>query len=230
MDLNQLILAGSSFILGVAGKYADLVNEHGLKEYFKGAGILSGYIWGLAGIGMLLCSPLAGLTYVAHVLYWFWRIKLEYPNHALAGTLMLLAAFFFQGQVLQELRYDLLIIFSSYLLTGYLQTYLKKKYPQSAPFWRLRFRIYLIPALYALYTTSLDPLIATSFGMIGCEWITWYFRQYAIDLRYEHANNLKNQNFEKGLGAIAKESTEDPNSKSDPIKNFPNHFDIKKEA
>ncbi|NDE82013.1 MAG: hypothetical protein EB051_00130 [Chlamydiia bacterium] len=183
MDLNQIMLAVCSFILGVAGKYADLVNEHGLKEHFKGAGILSGYIWGLSGMGMLLSSPLAGLTYIAHVLYWFWRVKLEYPNHALAGVIMLLSAFFFRGQFLQEYRWDLISIFLAYLVTGYVQTYFKEKYPASAPFWRLRLRIYLIPIVYAVYAKSWDPIIATGFGMIGCEWITWSFRDYWEDRR-----------------------------------------------
>jgi MFS family permease len=105
-----------------------LVNEHGLKEHFKGAGILSGYLWGLSGLGMLLASPLGGLTYVAHVLYWFWRVKLEYPNHALAGVIMLLSAFFFRGEFLQEYRWDLIAIFSAYLITGYIQTYFKEKF------------------------------------------------------------------------------------------------------
>lgn len=183
MDLNQVILAISSFILGVAGKYADLVNEHGLKEHFKGAGMLSGYLWGVAGAGMLLSSPLGGLTYVAHVLYWFWRVKLEYPNHALAGVIMLLSAFFLRGQFLQEYCWDLVSVFLAYLITGYIQTYFKEKYPRSAPFWRLRLRIYFIPIAYALYTKSLDPVIATGFGMIGCEWITWSFRDYWEDRR-----------------------------------------------
>lgn len=183
MSLSQIMLAAFSFILGVAGKYADLVNEHGLKEHFRGAGILSGYAWGLAGMGMLLSSPLGGLTYVAHVLYWFWRVKLEYPNHALAGVIMLLLAFFFRGQFLQEYRWDLVSIFLAYLSTGYIQTYFKEKYPASALFWRLRFRIYLIPIIYAIYAKSWDPVIATGFGMIGCELITWRFRDYWEDRR-----------------------------------------------
>ncbi|MEK7340483.1 MAG: hypothetical protein WBD50_01585 [Candidatus Rhabdochlamydia sp.] len=188
MYLNQIILAICSFLLGITAKYADLVNEHGLKEHFKGAGILSGYIWGLAGIGILFLSPLSGLTYVAHVLYWFWRVKLEYPNHALAGVIMLLSAFFFRGQFLQEYRWDLVAIFLAYLISGYIHTYFKEKYPASAPFWRLRFRIYIIPSIYAIYVKSWDPIIATGFGMAGCEWVTLSFRNY----REDHRKSSKN--------------------------------------
>lgn len=183
MDVNQILLALCSFILGVAGKYADLVNEHGLKEHIKGLGTLSGYIWGFAGMGMLLSSPLGGLTYVAHILYWFWRIKLEFPNHALAGVIMLLSAFFFRGAFLQEHSAELVTIFLAYLITGYIQSYFKTNYPKSRWFWRLRFRIYLIPIVYSLYTKSWDPIIATGFGMIGCEWLTLSFHEYWEDKR-----------------------------------------------
>jgi hypothetical protein len=183
MDMNQWLLALCSFVLGVAGKYADLVNEHGVKEHFKKAGILSGCLWGLSGLGTLLTSPLAGLTYVAHVLYWFFRVKLEYSNHALAGVIILLSAFFLRGEFFQEYRWDLVIIFFAYLVTGYLQSYFREKFPASAPFWRLRLRIYLIPLVYAIYTKSWDPIIATGFGMIGCEWITLSFREYWEDKR-----------------------------------------------
>lgn len=183
MDMNLILLIICSFILGLTAKYADLVNEHGLKEHFRGAGILSGYLWGLCGVGIILSSPLASLTYVAHILYWFWRVKLEYSNHAIAGVIMLLSAFFLQGEFLFEYRWHLVCIFFAYLITGYIQTYFKEKYPASASFWRLRIRIYLIPFLYSLYTQNWDPIIATCFGMIGCEWITLNFREYWNDLR-----------------------------------------------
>lgn len=183
MTTDQILLAICSFILGVTGKYADLVNEHGLKQHFYGAGILSGYLWGLAGMGMLFYSPFGGLTYVAHVLYWFWRVKLEYPNHALAGVIMLLSAFFLRGAFLQEHCWELIAVFMAYLVSGYIQTYFKENYPHSAPFWRLRFRIYLIPIVYTIYTKNWDPCIATGFGMIGCEWITLSYREYWEDQR-----------------------------------------------
>ena len=127
---------------------------------------------------MLLASPLGGLTYVAHILYWFWRIKLEYPNHALAGVIMLLGAFCCRGEFLQEHFFDLFAVFAAYLLTGYLQSRCRETWPRTAFFWRLRLRIYLIPLAYSFYTSSWDPLIATCSGMIGCEWITWSFREY----------------------------------------------------
>ena len=183
-------LAVVSLILGLAAKYADFMNEHGLPEHFKGAGLLAGFLWGLAGIGMIVVSPLAGLTYIAHVLYWFLRVKLEYPNHALAGIMMVLGGFAFQGQFLYQYRLDLLGVFLAYTVTGYVQTYFKTRYPGTRKFWRLRLRIYAIPLLYSLYWWNIEPMIATGFGMIGCEFMNLIYRDYQEDVVDRNGNRL----------------------------------------
>jgi hypothetical protein len=184
MSKNQLLLAFFSFMLGITAKYADLYNEHGLKQPFRGAAFLSGLSWGLSGMGMIIVSPLGGLTYIAHVLYWFHRVKLEYTNHALAGVIMVLSGFYFQGEFMAAHSGDLVAVYLAYLLTGYVQTYFKENHPSTKWFWRLRLRIYLIPIAYAIYHNSLDPIIATGFGMIACEIVTISYKKYALDLKY----------------------------------------------
>lgn len=181
--LNLLLLA---LLFGITAKYADLVNEHGLKEIFKGSGILSGFTWGAAGIGIFYLSPHAGITYVAHVLYWFQRIKLEYANHALAGVMILLGGFSLQGEFIYHHRNDLLILYSAYTLTGYLQTYYKTYYKTTYWFWRLRLRIYLIPLLYSIYYRDPLPFTATIAGMLGCETMTYLFREYKEEIKSSH--------------------------------------------
>lgn len=183
MNENQIALAVCSFVLGITAKYADLYNEHGLSQHFKGASFLSGIIWGLSGLGMIYFSPFGGLTYIAHILYWFQRVKLEYSNHATAGVMMILAGFCLQSQFLYEYRFDLIFVFLAYLVTGIIQKYFKLNYPKTKGFWRLRLRIYLIPLVYGILRQTLDPVIATGFGMIGCELITNLYRKYAADLR-----------------------------------------------
>lgn len=181
----QILLAIFSFSLGITAKYADLLNEHGLKSKFNWASPLSGLAWGLSGMGMIIVSPYGGLTYIAHVLYWFFKVKLEYPNHALAGVIMVLSGFYFQGPFLSDYRDDLVIVFLAYTLTGFVQDYFKKNYPKAKPFLRLRLRIYLIPLMYGWYRASLDPLIATGFGMIACEFMTYYYRAYKEDIVFK---------------------------------------------
>lgn len=190
LTIEQMMLALFSFSLGITAKYADLVDEHGVKEHFKGAGMLSGWLWGLSGLGMVWVSPFGGLTYIAHVLYWFQRIKLEFPNHALAGVIMVLSGFYFQGEFLYEYRNDLIAVYLAYTITGYIQAYFKVNYPASKHFWRLRLRIYLIPIAYAIYRQSLDPIIATGFGMIGCEIMTYCYRAYKDDVVDRYGNPI----------------------------------------
>lgn len=190
LTTDQMLLAFFSFSLGITAKYADLLNEHGLKSSFKWAGFLSGLAWGASGVGMIAVSPLGGLTYIAHVLYWFLKIKLEFQNHALAGIMMILGGFYFQGEFLQLYFNDLLGVFLAYTATGYLQGYFKEHSPKTRPFWRLRLRIYLVPIVYALYRSRLDPIIATGFGMIACELMTYVFRDYSEDIIPTPSNSL----------------------------------------
>ncbi len=182
MHDSQIALAIASFGLGITAKYADLYNEHGLPSPFKGMALLCGILWGLFGMGMIISSPLGGLTYIAHVLYWFTMVKLEYPNHAIAGVIMVLSGYYFQGQFLFEHSLDLIGVYLAYLVTGLIQTYFKRNYPKTRPFWRLRLRIYAIPVFYALVRRSWDPIIATGFGMIACELITNLYRKYKDDV------------------------------------------------
>ncbi len=169
-----LTLALLATILGAFGKYADLLNEHGMKPLLKEPPLLSGIIWGGAGVLIMLLSPAAGITYVAHVLYWFLRVKLEYPNHACAGVMILLGAFILQNDYLAAHPYQLLAVFLGYTITGYLHVYLKEHVPSLTQFLRLRLRIYLVALIYSLYISNIDPFFTTCCGMIACEIVTKY--------------------------------------------------------
>lgn len=184
INFQLIYLALTSFSLGIFAKYADLFNEHGLKQPFKNCSFICGLLWGASGVGMIYFSPEAGLTYIAHVLYWFHRVKLEYTNHAIAGVMMILAGYYFQGQFMAQHATDLILVYLAYTLTGYTQKYFKEHYPASKFFWRMRLRIYLIPVIYAYFTQTVDPIIATGFGMLACEIITLSYRQYALDKAY----------------------------------------------
>jgi hypothetical protein len=184
MILTYVSLAVVSFGLGIAAKYADLMNEHGMAQPFRGARYLSGLAWGACGFGMILVSPLAGLTYFAHVLYWFERVKLEFPNHAVAGVIIVLGGIYSRGDFLYSHRLQLVAVFLAYLLTGVAQTCLKNRFPPTRPFWRLRLRIYAIPFVYSLYVANVEPMIATSFGMLACEIVTYMHRELeSVDIR-----------------------------------------------
>ena len=170
MDTNQLLLALCALILGVAGKYLDLFNNQQIKEPFKGAGMLAGYIWGFSGMGMTLASHTGSLLYVALTLYWVLRAQIYYPNQTIARVIMLLGAFFCSGRFLQSHRWELVTALLAYLVADYLQTLLKTKYPTS--WWRFRSQFYLIPIVYAIYADNSNPLIAAGCCMFSYDWLT----------------------------------------------------------
>ena len=190
MEYNYLILSAWALLLGVMAKYADLFNEHGLKEFFKFSALLSGLIWGGCGVAIVYFYPLAGITYIAHVLYWFHVVKLEYPNHAIAGVMILLGGFIVQGEFIFQHRVDLVLLYLAYTLSGYIQGYCKRHFASSYWFWRLRLRIYLIPLFYSFYHHDFSPFIATLFGMVGTEVVTYMYREYKDDLPKSHSPNV----------------------------------------
>lgn len=180
MLFSFISLALAASFLGGIAKYADLLNEHGVTPQFNEPPILSGLLWGISGIAIMLISPVAGLTYVAHVLYWFLRVKLEYPNHAIAGVMILLSSFLLQPYFYASHSLELFGVFLGYTITGYIHTYLKKNKPSCRAFLRLRFRIYFVPLIYSFYLWDFAPFISTCFGMLACEIVTHYFRDLSL--------------------------------------------------
>lgn len=82
-----------ALLFGVTMKLADLLNEHGLK-WFKGSAILFGFLWGLFGSLMILGNPILAIFLVALVIHWTLRYRLDYFNHGLAASMMLITFFY----------------------------------------------------------------------------------------------------------------------------------------
>jgi hypothetical protein len=194
MDLLILLISG--FICGATNKYADLFNEHGLPQPFPYINILSGVIWGIAGSYLIYANSEVGLTYIAMVLYWFLRIKLEYFNHALAGVLMLLTAFYFQSEYIMVHKLELVCLFLGYTVTGYIQKYFKENTVNLSWFWKLRLRIYIVPLVYSIFINDFIPLLVTIIAMLGNEIVRYIYKDYEndqsiLDLSYIEKSNFK---------------------------------------
>lgn len=79
-----------SLLFGMALKIADLLDEHGLK-WFKGAATLFGILWGCLGsIFILSSNEVVGNFYLAMLTHWILRYRIDYLNHGIAASLMLL--------------------------------------------------------------------------------------------------------------------------------------------
>lgn len=178
----MLAIAVLSLGFGFLSKFADLCNEHGVR-WFPGADLLLGVVWGGAGAALVVTDPAVGAVVGATTLYWFLRVKLEYPNHALAGVLILLAALSLEGGRRPDFR-ALLGILVWLAASGYANTYLKERFPPVThprlhAFLRLRLRYYAGPLVYALCIHRFEPLFSTLVGFAGTEALTiWFARRF----------------------------------------------------
>ncbi|HEV3365403.1 MAG TPA: hypothetical protein VG795_14940 [Acidimicrobiia bacterium] len=172
-----------SVAFGFTSKFADLCNEHGVR-WFRGADLALGAVWGAAGAALVLTDPAVGAVVVATTLYWFLRVKLEYPNHALAGVLIMLAALALDDRRRPDFL-PVLGLLTWLAASGYVNTYLKESFPlpehrRLHRFLRLRLRYYAGPLVYALCIHRVEPLASTIAGFLGTEVLTvWFARRFA---------------------------------------------------
>jgi len=174
--LNHLpLIVVLAFATGVTSKFADLLNEHGVR-WFRGAPQLLGVIWALLALGLTLTNSLVAAVWLSTVLFWFYRVKLDHFNHAFAGVCVI-------GAGLYMMRYHdvsllAVVALTAWLvLSGELNTFLKRSTANRGVtlFLRLRLRYYAGPLALAAIEGSWAPAVAILAGMAGTELITtWH--------------------------------------------------------
>lgn len=143
-----------ALLFGTTMKIADLLDEHGLK-WFKGSKILFGFLWGIFGGLLILSNPIIANIYLALVLAFILRYRIDYLNHGIAATIMI-----FVFLLTQIVNWEvLLFFFSVFAIFGLATDYFEnKKYPKNSllkfcrKFVDLRAQYYLFPFLYSIYT------------------------------------------------------------------------------
>lgn len=80
-----------SILFGISQKLADALNEHG-TILFKRANIFFGIIFGITGSLLISINSSFTCFYLGLVIYWLVAGKLDYPNHQLSGSLMIITA------------------------------------------------------------------------------------------------------------------------------------------
>ncbi len=76
-------------LFGSCMKIADLLNEHGLK-WFKGSAIIFGILWGFWGAILILSNNLLAIFFLALLVHYILRYRIDYLNHGIAVSIMLL--------------------------------------------------------------------------------------------------------------------------------------------
>lgn len=79
-----------AIIFGFTMKTADLLGEHGLR-WFKGSNILFGFLWGGFGALMILSGNILANFFIAMLIHWILRYRIDSLEHGLAGAIMLIA-------------------------------------------------------------------------------------------------------------------------------------------
>lgn len=88
--INVIII---SLLFGINQKLADAVNEHG-TVLFKGANIFFGTLFGISCSILISIDNVFAEFYVGLVIYWLIAGKLDFFNHQLSGSIMLLVAIY----------------------------------------------------------------------------------------------------------------------------------------
>lgn len=78
-----------SVLFGITVKIADLLDEHGLK-LFKGSALLFGVICGGFGALLILGNNLLANFFLALLIHWILRYRIDHLNHGIAASIMLL--------------------------------------------------------------------------------------------------------------------------------------------
>lgn len=90
---NIITILLLSAFFGFAVKMADLLDEHGLK-LFKGSALLFGFLWGIAGTFFIFSNNILSSFFLAILLHWILRYRIDYLNHGIAASIMLIAFFY----------------------------------------------------------------------------------------------------------------------------------------
>lgn len=75
-------------IFGSAMKITDLLGEHGLK-WFKGGALLFGILFGSFGALLILSNNLLANFFIAMLIHWVLRYRIDSFEHGIAGAIML---------------------------------------------------------------------------------------------------------------------------------------------
>jgi len=174
LDLPFVILL-NAFITGVLTKAADLFVEHGYKSSNL-TKILLGIGWGFFGSLVVIGSPLVGAFYLAILLSWIIRYKLDYYNHGIGGALILITIFFVQptGMLVYLILFPTLVLFTFF---GILSREYKLKGKLS---WFHKYNIYsfiYIGILAYIYSEVWIVFFASLTNVLGYHGIRYFFKE-----------------------------------------------------
>lgn len=153
MDNITTILLLSAFF-GFAVKMADLLDEHGLK-LFKGSALLFGVLWGATGAFFIFSNNILSSFFIAILLHWILRCRIDYLNHGVAASVMLIAFFYNLPNFVMNWTV-FLTIFTTYSLFGLLNDASDRENIKGklAKIFKLNIHLIIIPLILSLLNSN----------------------------------------------------------------------------
>lgn len=163
---NPIIILILSALFGFSVKTADLLDEHGLK-LFKGAPIFFGILWGVIGSLLILSSNLMAVFFLAILLQWILRFRIDYLNHGIAAVIMVIT-FLYNLNSFDMNWIVFLTIFISYSIFGLLNDASDRKEIKGklGKFFKLNIHLIIFPALLILINMDYWIILGSSIFQI----------------------------------------------------------------
>jgi len=166
-SINEfLILSLLSLFFGATQKLGDAHHEHGLS-LFPHAAILFGVLCGAIGAYLISFSSLLQATYLGPLIYWFYKRKIDCPQHIIAATIMLSAV----AASIGKFEFPLLAtigIFAGYVCADFVKhrTCIQRIHLLSV-FFRYRLHFHAIHGYFSFLSMSFYPSTALVFNLAG---------------------------------------------------------------
>lgn len=123
MEITNVIILSVMFAVFMKISYS--ISEGNLKV-FKGGGVLFGFLWGMAGSYLILYDNTLANVWMAVLVGWVLRSKMNHFPNAMAGTMMLLTFFLNNNNFIFQ-RSPFLTFFYGVLLIGLPHEYLSRR-------------------------------------------------------------------------------------------------------
>lgn len=173
MNIELFVIGLLSLLYGLAMKMADLHNEHGLKT-FRGAPILFGLLWGLAGLALILTDlMLANILFAMNIAFII-RLRLDYLNHVLASSIIIVGFLVFS-------QLNLIVFLPFYfffLIFGGLKDLLDDYLNSKSVFKKISETMWYYPfstLLFGFFTSNFLPFFVLSLYTLSYIFIKRYY-------------------------------------------------------
>ncbi len=177
-------------LYGITMKIADLLDEHGL-HWFKGDQILFGFLWGLFCSLAIITTPALGNAFLADVLAFLVRMRIDYRNHAIATAIVVLS--FIMFSTFQPILF--FSFFGVFVILGWIRDELDDTHKRTDWLQKIfEFSWYYIaaPLVYALLTQDWLLFFAFITYLVGYNVIKYCLEKSHHAPKNESANESKN--------------------------------------